>query len=53
MNIGFWESSIDNKYFNTKKEDIFEADSIANDQFAPNHDYCAYCHEFREICPYG
>ena len=28
-------------------------DNIADGQFASNHDYCAYCHEFREICPYG
>jgi hypothetical protein len=28
-------------------------DNISDGQFAPNHDYCAYCHEFREICPYG
>jgi len=28
-------------------------DNIADGQFTPNRNYCAYCHEFIDLCPYG
>ncbi|MDD1753548.1 MAG: PD-(D/E)XK nuclease family protein, partial [Methanotrichaceae archaeon] len=38
---------------NTLTKLIAILENIANGQYSPNLDYCVYCQDFKELCPYG